>query len=88
MTSSAQSSTPTTPLIPTLSDAAQAQLLDARIRDVLVRVLTGPGGILGFPLAGVLTAPPFSPTITVNTGTNSELKKQRLQEGDGVQAAV
>ena len=79
-TSSAQSSTPISPHVPTLSDAAQAQLLDARIRDALVRVLTGPGGIPGFPLAGVLTAPPFSPTITVNTGTNSELKKQNYKK--------
>ncbi len=79
-TSSAQSSTPISPLVPTLSDAAQAQLLDARIRDALVRVLTGPGGIPGFPLAGALSPPPFSPTITVNTGTNSELKKQNYKK--------
>jgi hypothetical protein len=73
-------STPTSPsagsrLLPIDAAAAQAQLIDERITAALVRLLRGPGEIPGFPLAAMHTAPGFSPTITVNTGTNSELKK-------------
>jgi hypothetical protein len=60
--------------------AAQAQLIDDRITAALVRLLRGPGGIPGFPLAAMHSAPGFSPTITVNTGTNSELKKQNFKK--------
>lgn len=78
--SSAQSSAPLSPHVPTLSDSAQNQLLDARIREAILRVFTGSAGIPGFPLASMPSAPPFSPTITVNTGTNSELKKQNYKK--------
>ena len=73
-------STPASPHSQLASSAAQAQLLDERIRAALLQMLMGPGGIPGFPLAAAPSAPSFAPTITVNTGTNSELKKQNYKK--------
>ncbi len=60
--------------------AAQAQLIDERIAAALARLIRGPGGIPGFQLAAMHTPPGFFPTITVNTGTNSELKKLNFKK--------
>ena len=78
--SSPVSSTPGSPHSQLAPSAAQTQLLDERIRAALLQMLVGPGGIPGFPLAAAPSAPSFAPTITVNTGTNSELKKQNYKK--------
>ena len=67
---------------------AQAALINELVTKALVKLLSKGGGIPGYPLVASPSAPSFSPTITVNTGTNSELKKQNYKKVMAIKTTV
>ena len=78
--STTQTSPAVSPSAPIDPADAQAKLIEEAVTAALTKLLTGGGGIPGFPLAAAPSAPSYIPTIMVNTGTNSELKKQNFKK--------